>query len=221
MRSGSPFPSRLTASSTRRCAGALASAVLTLGVLAYASAASAGAETYRVDPDLSSTEFAVTHLGISRQHGHFGHTEGTIVIDSGEHTGDVNLVIDATSVDTGWSVRDAWLRGEDMFDVAHFPVMRFNSTQLVFKRDQLIGITGLLTLRNVTRPVNLKIEHMQCGREPDARRETCGAGAVSTIKRSDFGLTHVLGLVSDDIDLSFQVTAFRVPDNDSRTAMPR
>jgi polyisoprenoid-binding protein YceI len=32
---------------------------------------------------------------------------------------------------------------------------------------------------------------------------------VSTIKRSDFGLTYALGLVGDDIDLSFQVTAFR------------
>jgi polyisoprenoid-binding protein YceI len=32
---------------------------------------------------------------------------------------------------------------------------------------------------------------------------------MSTIKRSDFGLTYALGLVGDDIDLSFQVTAFR------------
>ncbi|HEY1461117.1 MAG TPA: YceI family protein [Casimicrobiaceae bacterium] len=221
MTSGSPFPSRLTASRTRRCARALAATALTLGVLAYASVASAGAETYRIDPDQSSTEFAVTNLGTARQRGHFGHTEGTIVLDSEEHTGDVNLVIDATSVDTGWGLRDAWLRGEDMFDVVHFPVMRFNSTQLVFKQDELIGISGLLTLRNVTRPVNLKIEHMQCGREPDGRRETCGAGAVSTIKRSDFGLTRVLGWVSDDIDLTFQVNAFRVPAGDTRAAVPR
>ena len=52
---------------------------------------------------------------------------------------------------------------------------------------------------------------MQCGRDADGEREGCGAGAVSTIKRSDFGLTYASGLVGDDIDLSFQVTAFRVP----------
>jgi hypothetical protein len=34
---------------------------------------------------------------------------------------------------------------------------------------------------------------------------------VSTIKRSEFGLTCALGLVGDDIDLSFQGTAFRAP----------
>jgi len=184
---------------------------LALFALAFAGGARAAPETYRVDTQLSSTEFAVTHLGISKQRGRFGRTEGTIVLDNEGHTGDIDLVIDATSVDTGWSARDAWLRGEDMFDVARFPVMRFHSTQLVFNHDRLIGIAGMLTLRDITRPVILKIERMQCGRDPDGDREGCGAGAVSTIKRSDFGLTYALGLVGDDIELTFQVTAFRVP----------
>ena len=184
--------------------------------LALAALAFAGAREPRRRPiastqRLSSTEFAVSHLGISKQRGRFGRTEGTIVLDNDEHAGDIDLVIDATSVDTGWSVRDAWLRGEDMFDVAHFPVMHFHSTQLVFNHDRLIGIAGMLTLRDVTRPVILRIERIQCGRDPDGGREGCGAGAVSTIKRSDFGLTYALGLVGDDIELSFQVTAFRVP----------
>jgi polyisoprenoid-binding protein YceI len=178
--------------------------------LAHGAVAGAAPNTYRVDPELSSTEFAVRHLGLSTQRGHFGRMEGTIVIDSEEHTGSIDFTIDATTVDTGWGFRDAWLRGEDMFDVAHFPVMRFNSTQLVFNQERLIGISGMLTLRGVTRPVILKIDRIQCGRDADGEREGCGAGAVSRIKRSDFGLTYAIGLVGDDIDLSFQVTAFRV-----------
>ena len=182
-----------------------------LFALAHAAGASAAPDVYRVDPELSSTEFAVRHLGLSTQHGRFGRMEGTIVIDKEDHTGAIDFVVDATTVDTGWRARDAWLRGEDMFDIARFPVMRFRSTQLVFNQDRLIGIAGLLTLRDVTRPVTLRIDRMQCGRDADGDREGCGAGAVSTIKRSDFGLTYALGLVGDDIDLSFQVTAFRVP----------
>jgi polyisoprenoid-binding protein YceI len=179
---------------------------------AFAHAAGAGAapDVYRVEADLSSAEFAVSHLGLPKQHGRFGRTEGTIVLDPEYHTGSIDLVVDATSIDTGWNARDAWLRGEDMFDVAHYPVMRFRSTQLVFDQSRLIGIAGLLTLRDVTRPIVLKIERMQCGREADGGRDGCGAGAVSTIKRSDFGLTYALGLVGDDIDLSFQVTAYRL-----------
>jgi polyisoprenoid-binding protein YceI len=189
--------------------GKFATLAATLFALAHAAGATAAPDTYRVDPDLSSTEFAVSHLGMSTQRGHFGRMQGTIVIDPEGHSGAIDFVIDATTVDTGWGARDAWLRGEHMFDVAHYPVMRFRSTQLVFNEERLIGMTGLLTLRDVTRPVILKIDRLQCGSEPDGVREGCGAGAVSTIKRSDFGLTYGLGLVGDDIDLSFQVTAFR------------
>ena len=187
----------------------LATLVAALAALAHGAVATAAPDTYRVDPERSSTEFAVSHLGLSTQRGHFGRMEGTIVIDPEDHTGAIDFVVDATTIDTGWGARDAWLRGEDMFDVAHYPLVRFRSTQLVFNQDRLIGIAGLLTLRDVTRPVILKIERMQCGSDPDGGREGCGAGAVSTIKRSDFGLTYALGLVGDDIDLSFQVTAFR------------
>lgn len=177
----------------------------------HAAAARAAPESYYVEPDLSSTEFAVNYLGLARQHGRFGRTEGFIVLDPQDHTGNVDLIVDATSVDTGWRVRDAWLRGEDMFDVAHFPAMHFQSTQLVFSQEQLIGISGVLTLHGITRPVALKIERMQCGVIPDSGREGCGAGASSTIKRSDFGLTYALGLIGDDIDLKFQVIAHRAP----------
>jgi polyisoprenoid-binding protein YceI len=208
MRSRSPFPLKRFESRYTAWIAVLAAALF---ALAHAEVVTAAADIYRVDPELSSTEFAVSHLGLSTQRGRFGRMEGTIVIDAEGHTGAIDFVVDATGVDTGWGARDAWLRGEDMFDVAHYPVMRFRSTQLVFNQDRLIGMAGLLTLRDVTRPVILKIERMQCGRDPDGGREGCGAGAVSTIKRSEFGLTYALGLVGDDIALSFQVTAFRAP----------
>jgi polyisoprenoid-binding protein YceI len=176
---------------------------------AQADVVQAAPESYRVEAQMSSTEFAVTHLGLSRQRGRFGRTEGSILIDPQEHSGTIDLVVDATSIDTGWAVRDAWLRGEDMFDVARFPVVRFESTQLVFNQERLIGISGLLTLHGVTRPVVLKIERMQCGVIPDSGREGCGAGASASIKRSDFGLTYALGLIGDEIDLNFQVVAYR------------
>ena len=207
MRSRSRFPLKRIANSDKPKYATIAA---TLFALAHCVVASAAPDTYRVDPQLSSTEFEVSHLGIFKQRGHFGHMEGTIVVDAENHVGTIDFVVDATTVDTGWGVRDAWLRGEDMFDVAHFPVIRFHSTQLVFNQDRLIGITGLLTLRNVTRPVILKIERMQCGSDPDGEREACGAAAVSTIRRSEFGLTYAMGLIGDDIDLSFQVTALRV-----------
>jgi polyisoprenoid-binding protein YceI len=191
----------------------LAGRVATIAaLLASACAASAGAapEVFQVEPELSSAEFAVSQLGVFMQHGRFGRTTGTIVLDTEDRTGSFDLAVDATSIDTGWSVRDDWLRGEDMFNVARHPLVRFRSTRLVFNQSRLVGIAGLLTLRDVTRPVVLKVEHLQCDADGSGAREGCGASAVSMIKRSDFGMSYALGLVGDEVSLSFQVTANRV-----------
>jgi polyisoprenoid-binding protein YceI len=173
--------------------------------------ARAAPEVFQVEPEASSAEFAVNHFGVFKQRGRFGGTRGTIVLDAEDHSGSIDLVIDATSLDTGWPARDAWLRGEDMFDVARFPAVRFRSTNLVFNETRLTGIAGLLTLHGITRPVVLKVERMECGRRGNEVRDGCGAEAVSTIKRSQFGMDYALGWVSDEVELSIQVTAHRRP----------
>ena len=203
-----PFPVPGNGAGARRLLGPFGGFIAF--ALACAADASAAPEVFQVDPELSSAEFAVSYFGFARQHGRFGRTEGTIVLDPEDHTGSVDLVVDATTIDTGWSLRDAWLRGEHMFDVARFPVVRFRATQLVFNQTRLIGVSGMLTVRDVTRPVVLKIEHMQCTPEADATHDGCGAGVASTIKRSDFGMTSALGLVGDEVALSFRVRAYRV-----------
>ena len=60
-----------------------------------------------------------------------------------------------------------------------------------------------------TRPVLLKVRRLDCGRAPD-NREGCGADVAATIRRSEFDMNYALGMVGDEIDLCFQVTALRV-----------
>lgn len=192
-------------------AGLFAAAALVAPASFADAAAGIAPEVYRVDPELTNAQFAVSHMGISMQRGHFGRTRGTIVLDPELHTGHIDFVVDASSVDTGWAARDAFLRGEDMFDTAHYPVVRFRSTQLTFDSARLIGVAGELTMHNVTRPVELHVARLDCGKDPDSGREGCGAEVDTTIKRSDFGMNYALGMVGDEIGLSFQVTAFRVP----------
>src|SRR6266511_223516 len=176
MRSSSRSRSRRTGISKLFLAGAA-----TLLALGSAAAAAAAPVVYRIEPEFSYAEFAVSHIGLSKQRGHFSRTNGTIVLDAEQHSGSIDFTVDATSVDTGWNTRDEFLRGEAMFDALHYPVVRFRSTQLVFDRESLIGVAGELTLRDVTRPVALKIERLECGREPEGGREGCGAGVAITI----------------------------------------
>ena len=204
MRSGLSFPSRRTRS--RRFLCAVAAAALSLG----AAAAGAAPAVYRVEPALTLAEFSVNHLGLWKPRWRFDRTQGTIVLDPERRSGSIDFVVDAASVDTGWSARDAFLRGKQMFDAERYPVVRFRSTALVFERERLIGAAGELTLRDVTRPVALRIERLRCGGEGDGGRDACDAGVAASIRRSDFGMSYAFPLIGDDIDLSFEVTAFRV-----------
>jgi len=192
---------------------AVAMLVATVGS-AQAGEAAESLSIYRVDPDLTSAQFAVRHLGLSMQRGHFGRTRGTIMLDSEAHAGRIDFIVDASSIDTGWTARDAFLRGEDMFDTAHYPVVRFRSTRLAFDSARLVGVSGELTMHNVTPPVELHVARLDCGRYPESGRDGCGAEADTTIRRSDFGMRYALGIVGDDIGLSFQVTAFRVSSDE-------
>ncbi len=205
-----------TLRSFKACGHPVGALVFAVGMLAAAApfaGATAGVapEVYRVDPELTNAQFAVGHMGMSIQRGHFGRTRGTIALDPESHTGRIDFVVDATSVDTGWAARDAFLRGEDMFDTAHYPVVRFRSTRLTFDSARLVAVAGELTMHNVTRPVELRVARLDCGKDPDSGREGCGAEVDTVIKRSEFGMNYALGMVGDDIGLTFQVTAFRVP----------
>lgn len=193
---------------------ALLFAVATLAATFGLAEAAETLAVYRVDPELTSAQFAVSHLGLSMQRGHFGRTRGTIALDPDAHTGQIDFIVDAASIDTGWAARDAFLRGEDMFDSAHYPVVRFRSTRLAFDSARLVGVVGELTMHNVTRPVELHVARLDCGKDPETGRDGCGAEVDTTIKRSDFGMNYALGIVGDDIGLSFQVTAFRLSSDD-------
>lgn len=206
-------PVRLAGSGGNRV-GALLFAVATLVATSGLAEAAEALAIYRVDPELTSAHFAVRHLGLSMQRGHFGRTRGTIALDPDAHTGQIDFIVDAASIDTGWAARDAFLRGEEMFDTAHYPVVRFRSTRLAFDSARLVGVFGELTMHNVTRPVELHVARLDCGKDPETGRDGCGAEVDTTIKRSDFGMNYALGIVGDDIGLSFQVTAFRLSSDD-------
>jgi len=189
----------------------VASIAMLAAVLAFAPVVMGAPDVYRVEPGMTSVEFGVSHLGISRQRGTFDQTWGRIELDGPSATGSIDFVVDAASVNTGWSVRDAFIRGEDMFDVEQFPVMRFRSTRLDFDAGRLRAIDGDLTLHGVTREVAFAVTRLDCGSDPATGRAGCGAEATGTIRRSDYGMNYAPGLIGDEIDLRFLVTAFAVP----------
>lgn len=178
-------------------------------VAALSAAAWAAPESYTVDPAHTYPGFEVDHLGFSSMRGTFDSTHGKIVLDRAAKTGSIEIVIDTASVDTGHARRDEHLRAEDFFNVAVFPTMTYKSMRLTFEGDKLAGVDGELTLLGKTLPVSLTVTHFNCGQNPINRKHVCGANAVTTIKRSQFGMTAYVPGISDEVRITIGIEAVR------------
>jgi len=185
------------------------SAVAVLALATIAGAADADTSTYRVVPEITTVEFAVTQFGIATSLGRFERTSGTIVLDSGTNGGTIDLVVDAGSVSTGWNLRDAFLKSAAMFDVERYPTIRFRSTRLSFDGARLVAVDGELTLHGVTHPVRFDVTRIDCGSNP-AEVRGCDAFVTGRVLRRAFGMSFAYPLIGDEVALDFAVTAVRI-----------
>src|SRR6266487_1140534 len=116
------------------------------------------AETWTIDPAHTSVGFAVRHL-MSRVRGTFDEVNGQIVTGPDPSRSAATAVIALSSVNTGNDMRDNHLRSGDFFNVQDTPTMTFASTALRPDGNAWV-LTGGLTIRGVTRPVELQIEFL-------------------------------------------------------------
>ena len=169
----------------------------------------ASADAFTIDPRHTFPSFEVSHIGFSTQRGRFDKTSGTIVLDPGKKTGAIHVVIDADSIDTGLAELEERLKKEDFFNTAKYPSITYEADRLVFEGDKPVRAEGTLTLRGVSRPLNLEIRHFQCGVHPISRKDVCGADAAGTIKRSEFGVNAFLPAIGDEVKILIQVEGFK------------
>ena len=169
----------------------------------------AAADSYTVDPSHTYPNFEINHLGFSTMHGRFGATTGKIVLDTAAKSGSIDITIDATSIDTGHAKRDTHLKSDEFFNVGKFPTLTYKSTKLKFDGDKLSGADGELTLLGVTKPVSLAVNAFKCAPHPMNKKPMCGANAITTIKRSDFGLSAYVPAVGDEVTISIEVEAVK------------
>lgn len=168
---------------------------------------------WHIDPTHTNAEFVVTHMMFSKVRGRFTDVSGTIDYNPDDIAqGSVTASINVASVDTGVADRDNHLRSGDFFDADNFPQLKFRSTSIVDKGNGRAVIKGDLTIRDVTRPVELDAEFLGKGTNPWGM-EVAGFSANTKINREDFGLTwnQVLEtggvLVSKDVEIVLNVQA--------------
>ncbi len=173
------------------------------------SVAFAEPATYVIDTNHTKPRFKYNHLGFSDQESRFDTLSGSITIDRAARTGSVDITIDANSVDSGYPVFNGHLKGEDFFDTAKYPTITYKSDKFKFDGDKLVGVDGDLTVKGITRPVELTVTSFECKPHPMVKKEACGANAVAHIKRSDFNMGKYVPAVSDEVTLSIPVEAIK------------
>ena len=115
-------------------------------------------DTYKVDPAHSTIGFSIDHLVINTVHGRFRQFDGSLAVDpdNGNALKQANATIQATSIDTDISKRDDHLRSPDFFDVAKFPTITFESTEVKKDGNQQV-LVGKFTMHGVTKEVSLPV----------------------------------------------------------------
>jgi len=167
--------------------------------------------TYKIDVDHSDIMFKVKHLMISTVTGIFKKFDATLEVNEQDLSdAKVWFEADIDSVDTKNEQRDGHLKSDDFFNAEQFPKMTFKSTSIENTGGDEYKLVGDLTIRDITKPVELKVEYNGTTKDPWGF-ERMGFEVSGKINRKEFGLkwsavTEAGGLVvADDVKLAMNV----------------
>jgi polyisoprenoid-binding protein YceI len=161
------------------------------------TAAAVTTGTWALDPTHTEIGFTVRHL-MSKVRGKFETFEGTIVTADDVAGSSVEVSVDLSSINTGTADRDAHLRSADFFEVETHPSMTFKSTGITQKSDDEYALTGDLTIKGVTKPVELEVEFLGEGSDPWGGTRV-GVEAKGEISRKEFGIDFNIPVSGDKV----------------------
>ena len=174
--------------------------------------AAAATTAWQIDPQHSSAQFAVRHLGLSTVRGAFSKLSGTMQLDDQDVTkSTIEVSIDVNTVDTREPDRDKELRSEHFFDVARFPTMTFKSKKVEQVAPGKLRVTGDLTMHGRTREVVLDVDGLTAPAKDPWGNQRIAASATTKINRQDYGvkwnakLDNGGAVVGDDVNITIDV----------------
>ena len=145
-------------------------------------------ETWQIDPVHSYLHFNIRHFVVSKVHGRFTKWGGNIQLDGQQPANsEVDIEIDANSIDTGDPRRDGHLKTADFFDTEKYPQITFQSTKIEPAGTDRYQVTGDLTIKGVSKPVILEVEHGGEVKDPWGNQRG-GFSIKGSFDRRDFGL---------------------------------
>ncbi len=149
------------------------------------------------EPGHTAAEFRARHMMVSYVRGAFKNVRGRLDFDpANPRASSFEATIDASGIWTGDADRDAHLRGADFLDVDSHPQITFQGDQVEVLGDHDYVVTGDLTIRGVTREVELNVSYLGQWPTPwweegvdKGPKMRAGFVAEAEINRHDFGVS--------------------------------
>jgi polyisoprenoid-binding protein YceI len=165
---------------------------------------------WTLDPTHSELGFKIKHLMISNVSGFFKNfqVEGETLGDDFS-TAKIQLKADIDSIYTNNAQRDAHLKNSDFFAADQHPEMIFESTRAEKIDTENFRLYGNLTLKNISRPVQLNVEYSGIRKDPWGGTRA-GFTVSGKIKRSDWGINFGLletgaAMLGDEVKIHSEI----------------
>lgn len=166
---------------------------------------------WTLDPTHSEIQFKVKHLMITTVTGNFRDFSAVVETDTDDFmTAKISFEAQTASIDTNQTDRDNHLRSPDFFDSNNFPVLKFESQKMEKISDNDFELTGVLTIKDVSKPVKLAVEFMGITKDPWGNTKA-GFSLSGRISRKEWNLNWNAALetggvlVSDEVRLLCEV----------------
>jgi polyisoprenoid-binding protein YceI len=188
--------------------------ILSLLAALVITATSSAQTTWTIDVPHSKISFSVAHMVISETEGRFTKFDAKVTSNNADFTdATVEFSADVNSIDTDNAQRDGHLKSPDFFDAAKYPTLTFKSTSFKKVDGNKYKVTGDLTIKGVTKSVELDATYGGTQNLGAAFGNGVKAGFKLTgaINRKDFGLTWNKALetggvvVGETVSLSIKV----------------
>jgi polyisoprenoid-binding protein YceI len=170
--------------------------------------------TYVLDPTHTRIGFVARHLMVTKVRGHFAEFEGSITVAEDASASTAEATLKTLSIDTGVADRDGHLRSGDFLEAEKYPEITFRNARVVKQKGAEFKVIGDLTIKGVTKPVELDVELDGVAKDPWGN-EKLAVTASAEIDREDFGMTWNVALetggvlVSKKIRLEIEAQAAR------------
>jgi polyisoprenoid-binding protein YceI len=113
------------------------------------------ASSWKLNDDHSELFFSIGYLNVSEVTGRFKNLSGSTELDEKGVPRSLEIIIDASSLDTGHPMRDGHLRGGEFFQVKTHPFFRFTSNQIEKVDGRNFKAVGKLVIKNEIRSLTV------------------------------------------------------------------